>query len=48
MYVNIFACKDVCAPCTYMHSNHIDQKKALDSLELELEAVVSHCVGAGN
>lgn len=37
--------------CVYMNqkcSAHTDQKRALEPLELELEMVVSHYVGAGN
>lgn len=37
----------LCTMCT-MCRVHKGQKQELDSLRLELEQVVSHCVGAGN
>ena len=41
-----FACLSVCEPCTC--STHSGQKRASDPLELELQELESHPVGAGN
>lgn len=38
----------VCLCSTYVPDSSRDQKKASDSLELALEMVVCHSVGAGN
>lgn len=37
----------LCAPCICVGA-YIGQKRALDSLKLELQVTVSHQVGAGN
>lgn len=34
--------------CTYVCSIHRDLKRALDPLELELQMVMSLCMGVGN
>ena len=41
-------CTDVLPACASVPGVCGGQKRASDTLELELEVVVSHCVGAGN
>ena len=46
MYVECFACMYICT--LYAYRVHRDQKRGSDPLELELQMVVGHHVGAGN
>jgi hypothetical protein len=46
MYVECFACMYICT--LYAYRVHRDQKRGSDPLELELQMVEGHHVGAGN
>lgn len=44
----ISVCQLVCVCNTSVSGPHSYQKRALDSLEVEVREIVSHCVGAEN
>lgn len=52
MFYFYFICKSILPECMHLYhyvpGAHREQERALNTMELEFQMVVSHCLGAGN